>query len=238
MSPNVGLFGRPDVGEVLDAVTELAALLPFFPQDAFALKLLAEHVHEFIGTREQLDWFRRKAGGSLTKYDGVPALRALFCIKYAPFDGVLPIVECPGFEEDQLEAAFRQRELEENERRLQKYRREALLAPPEDREPFLLPEPPPMPEVPKQITAAASTLSAAAQIDQVEAGIRCQFCADGRRRVKSARTGSYIHPETECGLVPCKNRGPREGDEIETLPPQTPPVDGDASRTLDGGAAS
>ena len=80
--------------------------------------MIAEEVHKFVGTKEQLDWFKRKAVGWLTQYDGVPGLRALFCTRYSPFDGQVSIVDCPGFEEDRLEAEFRRREMESNEARL------------------------------------------------------------------------------------------------------------------------
>lgn len=212
------LYERPTVAEVVESLTAIAAMLPFFPQDNFALAVVAEDVHRFVGTREQLDWFHRQCRACLSTWDGVPALRALFCTKYAPFDGMLPIVEFPGMEEDRLEADFRRRELEENERRLERYRREALLAPPEDRAPFQLPEPQPMPEIPKQIAAGAVSLSAGAQIEQVQAAIKCNFCGDGRRRVRSNRTGAYVHTDTEVGRVPCKVKGPRDGDEVDDVP--------------------
>jgi hypothetical protein len=200
------LFERPTVAEVVKVITAISALLPFFPQDGFAISMIAEEVHRFVGTREQLDWFSRAARGHLSKWEGVPSLRALFCTKYPPFDGVLPIVEFPGLEEDRLEADFRRRELEENEQRLARYRAEALLAPPEDREPFLLPDPQPMPEIPKQITAGAQSLSAGAQIAEVEAAIRCTWCAEGFARVRSSVSANFIHTDTPVGRVVCKNR--------------------------------
>lgn len=200
-------YGRPTVTEVLEAITLVAAVVPFFPTGDLAVAVIAEEVHRFIGTREQLDWFQRLARGSLSKFEGVPQLRALFCTKYAPFDGVEPIVECAGFEEAQLENAYQRRVMDENDARLAQYRREALLAPAEDRAPLELP----MPEV-KQLPPApavvslAGAMSAGAQLEVVEAAIRCPWCAEGIPRVRSSVSANYVHIEVPyAGRVRCKN---------------------------------
>lgn len=218
------LFERPTEVEVLNALQQLAALLPFFPQDAYALRLLAQQVHEFVGTREQLDWFARKAGGWLTQYDGVPGLRALFCTRYSPFDGLPPIVDCPGFEEDRLEAEFRRREMDENDRRLAAYRRQAELAPPEDSEPLALPEPRPMPPSNPMVGRQARALSAGAQLAQLEGAVTCSWCAEGFARVRSSVSSNFIHPDTPVGRVVCKNRSADVGVPVtEPAPPPSSP---------------
>jgi hypothetical protein len=105
---------RPTVADVLDALALVAAVVPFFPQSQLALAVLAEDVHRFVGTREQLDWFQRKARGSLSTYEGLPQLRALYATKYEPFDGVAPIVDVAGFEADALEVSYSRRVMNEN----------------------------------------------------------------------------------------------------------------------------
>ena len=143
---------KPSRERVFAVVGTLAEVIPFFPQKELALDLITEAVLEFVGTEEQLDWFARAAVRSLSKYEGVPQLRALFCSKYAPADGLPPAVEIPGYTEEELEARFRQREIAENQRRHDEYLRQAQLAPPEDRAPFQLPElkqiPAPHPDTP------------------------------------------------------------------------------------------
>jgi hypothetical protein len=130
---------RPSRKSVFAVVGSLSTTISFFPQDPLALDLITDAVLEFVGTDEQLDWFARAAVRSLSKYEGVPQLRALFSTKYAPADGIPPSVEIPGFTEAELETKFNQKQIEGNERRLAEYKRQAQLAPPEDRAPFELP---------------------------------------------------------------------------------------------------
>jgi hypothetical protein len=224
------IYDRPTVGDVVDAMMFMAAALPFFPQDAFALSVIAEEVHKFVGTKEQLDWFKRKAVGWLAQYDGVPGLRALFCTRYSPFDGQVPIVDCPGFEEDRLEAEFRRLEMESNEARLAEYRRQALLAPPEDLEPLQLLEAKPIPEGNPLVHRQARALSAGAQLAQVEGAITCSWCAEGFARVRSSVSSNFIHTDTPVGRVVCKNRSADVGVPV-TEPASAPqsPAEGSAS---------
>jgi hypothetical protein len=131
---------KPSRERIAAIVGALSEVVPFFPQKPLALDLITEAVLEFVGTDEQLEWFARAAIRNLPKYEGVPQLRALFCTKYAPADGLPAVVEIAGHTEEELEARFRQREIAENQRRHDEYLRQARLAPAEDRAPFQLPE--------------------------------------------------------------------------------------------------
>ena len=129
----------PTIDDCLAGVETMAAVIPFFPQTNSAKGLIAGFLLHFVSTNEQLGWFIGAACENLTKYEGGPALRALFCTKFPPADGLLPVVVIPGFSSTELEQQFEQRQAVENEQRFNEYKRERGLAPPEDREPFQLP---------------------------------------------------------------------------------------------------
>lgn len=130
---------KPTRESVAKVALALSEVVPFFPKTEFGLELVTEFILEFVGNDEQLQWFARAAGRSLARYEGMPQLRALFCTKYPPADGIQPLVEVEGMSEDQLEADFKRREMAANEARLEEYRRQAALAPPEDSAPLELP---------------------------------------------------------------------------------------------------
>jgi signal transduction histidine kinase len=139
---------KPTVLEVSKVVGSLTELISFFPSTLEAKTIIVTEIYNFVGTVEQLEWFKGACIRQMTKWEGVPTLRAIFCTRYAPADGLPATVELPGYSSDEQEARFRLREMEDNDRRMLEYRRQALLAPPEDREPFLLPpaKAPPEPE--------------------------------------------------------------------------------------------
>ena len=131
---------KPSREQVLQAVVSIGEIIPFFPKGSLSDDLIVECLLEFIGDERQLEWFANAAVRRLSKYEGIPQLRRLFCIKYQPADGIQPIFDDPAefaAQESMLEAQYRMREMEENDRRLAEYRRQAALAPPEDREPLL-----------------------------------------------------------------------------------------------------
>jgi hypothetical protein len=131
---------KVSLAEAWEATTLLAELLPFFPRAEIARRFIAAEIYNFVGTKEQLDWFLVAAARTIKKWEGLPPLRALYATRYEPDDGVRPTIELPGFTADELEAKHRLREMAENAQRFENYRRQALLAPPEDREAFRLPE--------------------------------------------------------------------------------------------------
>ena len=131
---------KPSLTQIGEAVDALAELVPFFPKVPIAHKVIIAEIYRFVASEEQLTRFIETYVRKVPKYESVPQLRAVFYSLYAPADGVAPTVDVPGFTADDLEAEYRMREMADNERRLEEYRRQAQLAPPEDREPFLLPE--------------------------------------------------------------------------------------------------
>ncbi len=130
---------KPSRKSVYDVVVALSQIIPFFPTSDLALDLITESVLEFVGSEERLKWFSRAAIRCISKYEGMPLLRALYCTKYSPADGVDPLVDVPGMSEVELEAAFMKREMARDMARFEEYKREGQLAPPEDRAPLQLP---------------------------------------------------------------------------------------------------
>ena len=185
---------KPTRADTFKVVGALSQIIPFFPTSAAALDLITEFVLEFVGNDEQLQWFARSAGRSLARYEGMPHLRALFCTKYPPADGIQPLVEVEGMSEDQLEADFKRREMAANEARLEEYKRQAALAPPEDRAPLELP-------------AVVEMLKPMPAPDPETERAGCPWCAAGFTRVRSSiahpSAEIFVHPDTDVGRVIC-----------------------------------
>lgn len=120
---------KPTYEDIMKVVDLFIEMVPFFPNSVAARCAVCEEVYSFVSTQEQLEWFskafRQIAG---TKWMGEPMLRAVFCTRYEPADGIMPKVEVPGYATEELEARHRLQEMQENERRLQSYRQEALAA--------------------------------------------------------------------------------------------------------------
>ncbi len=64
------------------------ALLKFFPADDFARAELVSMVCEMASTNEQIEWLVKRARNVWNQWEGPSELRALFCSKYKPADGV------------------------------------------------------------------------------------------------------------------------------------------------------
>jgi hypothetical protein len=233
---------KPSREEVLKAVARMSVVVPFFPKIELALDIIADCVRSMVANSEQLEWFTKKVCVTMKTWDdgGIPVLRAIFCTQYAPDDGEAPVVEVPGMTEADLEMRFRAMEMQENDRRFQEYQRLALAVPIED-----LPLLAPPSEVYRALAQGAKMdppdcQAYDAAYDTSPMGkppILCPWCADGNPRVRSSVSGSLVHTNTEAGRVVCKNRNPDPAP-VGFDAPQTPPVDADASRTLDGGSAS
>jgi hypothetical protein len=226
---------KPTREECLKAVMGMSLVIPFFPKIDFALAIIADTVREFVGNSEQLAWFEKAACASIRTWDdgGIPLLRALYCTKYAPDDGVPPIMEMVGMTAAELEGRFRAMELADNERRFEEFKRQAVLGPPENREALGLPVP----------ISAMNQLKYHPEFDtkplpDAVGPIPCPWCAQGNPRVRSSVSDRLVHTDTEVGRVLCKSRNPWPVPVDEPDPVQTPPVDPDASRTLDGGSPS
>lgn len=129
------------MAQVSAVVTTLTALVPFFPFDLEAKGIISTEIYKFVGTVAQLNWFKTACIQQMPKWQSVPHLRAIYATRYSPADGLPAVLQMPGYSPADQEARFFLREVEENDKRLAGYRRQAQLAPPEDRAPFLLPAP-------------------------------------------------------------------------------------------------
>ena len=73
------------------------ALLKFFPTDDFARAELVSMVCEMASTNEQIEWLVKRARNVWSQWEGPSELRALFCSKYKPADGVECFSALPQF---------------------------------------------------------------------------------------------------------------------------------------------
>ena len=64
------------------------ALMAFFPSDPEVRAGLVAILLEMIETDEQLDWLVSRALRLYTRWPGVAEIRALYCSRYKPKDGV------------------------------------------------------------------------------------------------------------------------------------------------------
>ena len=130
---------KPTLDQVMRGVDLMGELMVFFPKSIAARSVIASEIHNFVGTERQLSWFIDATLQHFSKFEGLPFFRALYCTKFEPADGMMPVVELPGYTTDALEAKFRRNEMDENERRLQDYQQQMIR---EGKKPnkFLLPE--------------------------------------------------------------------------------------------------
>lgn len=130
---------KPTLDAVMRGVDLMGELMLFFPKSLAARSVIATEIHSFAGTEQQLAWFIDATVSHFSKFEGLPFLRALYCTKFEPADGMMPVVELPGYSTEAMEAKFRAKEMDENERRLEDYKQKAIS---EGKKPgkFLLPE--------------------------------------------------------------------------------------------------
>ena len=69
------------------AVNRLA-LMAYFPADADVRGALVDIILEMVETQEQCDWLVARALKLYAKWPGVAELRALFCSRWKPRDGI------------------------------------------------------------------------------------------------------------------------------------------------------
>jgi hypothetical protein len=134
---------KPTAVEILEMVGRIAAanVIPFFPQTEEAWIMLTSEIQSFVSDRQEIALFTQNLLRYCKKYEGPAGLRQIYCAFSIPADGIYPAEALPGFSSDEGEARAKRREMEENDRVMAEYKRQALLGPPEDRAPLLLPEP-------------------------------------------------------------------------------------------------
>jgi hypothetical protein len=119
-------------------VNTLAMLVNWFPQDAAARAMIAAEIHCFVGDRSQVEWFATACIRHFSKWEGLPAFRALYNTRFEPDDGVKPSVDLPGFTTDELEAKYRERVMDENTHKFKEFKQKALGT--GSGSPFLIPD--------------------------------------------------------------------------------------------------
>jgi hypothetical protein len=109
----------------IQAVRRACAFIPMMPQDDVFVAELTEELQLLVSSEEQLAWLVSTARKVMTKWQSIADLRGLFCTRFAPADGFVNSCSVAGFRTEDLENAFRVREVAENEQRVLAYRAEA-----------------------------------------------------------------------------------------------------------------
>jgi hypothetical protein len=74
--------------ETASAAVSKLALMAFFPADADIRAALVWALLEMVETEEQLDWLVRRALRLYSKWPGIGEIRAIYCSKFKPKDGI------------------------------------------------------------------------------------------------------------------------------------------------------
>ena len=82
---------KTTLDRVAQGVELIAEFMQDFPPSRAAHGLVAQHIHDFVGTDQQLQWFVQACIRHFHCWPGVPQLRALYCSKFAPDDGESPV---------------------------------------------------------------------------------------------------------------------------------------------------
>ena len=133
---------KPDDPKIITTVSAWAAVMIGFPKTPIAIAVIAQEISGMVGSYAELEWLSTTLIRNVDKWPGVSQVRALFATQFKPADGAWPASACelPGFRPEDFENRFFEKEMAENEKRLESYRKERLIAPPEDRVPLALPE--------------------------------------------------------------------------------------------------
>ena len=86
------------------AVVTMKELMPFFPSDLNAQTFLVLSLQEMIETEEQLNWLVKTAVQVMTEWKGPAGLRALYCSRFTPMDGIVLPCDIPGYRPEDCEA--------------------------------------------------------------------------------------------------------------------------------------
>jgi hypothetical protein len=81
---------------IIQAVAKLGALT-YFPSEPGARQALMELLGRMVSTPEQLDWLVRTLVDRVGTYPGPAEIRAVFCTRFRPKDGVEVWSALPGF---------------------------------------------------------------------------------------------------------------------------------------------
>jgi hypothetical protein len=122
--------------EFARALITMRRIIAFFPKDVETQRIIMSQIMRFVGTggdlTQRLEWFAQETINRFTRWGDdctLPSLRALYCTRYDPADGIQPTVVLEGYEENDLEARFRAREMNQYEARLAEWQEQKRLNP-------------------------------------------------------------------------------------------------------------
>lgn len=74
--------------EEADVVVEAMTVLPHFPNAPAAQALIASELTAMCGTADQALWLARRMSQLYGKWPGMQEMRACYCSKFKPLDGI------------------------------------------------------------------------------------------------------------------------------------------------------
>ncbi len=69
-------------------IVEMLSVLPYFPNKAGAQSLIADEIQSMCQAFEQGVWLARRMSQLVSKWEGLREMRAIYCSKYSPKDGL------------------------------------------------------------------------------------------------------------------------------------------------------
>jgi len=78
----------PPKPEAVSSAVNQLALMAFFPSDREVRGALVSVLADLVETEDQLDWLVNRALRLYAKWPGVAELRALYCSRFKPRDGI------------------------------------------------------------------------------------------------------------------------------------------------------
>jgi len=124
---------RPTRQQIAAAVATMSGgLVKYFPSDESAQRVIMLELERMVPTVEILNWLVDKFLRVIGEWSSLKDLRGVLCIRCTPLDGIRASCYLPGFTPDELEASWHARQLEESTARIEQYRKQQQLMPPED----------------------------------------------------------------------------------------------------------
>ncbi len=92
----------------IDQAMDDLATIPYFPQADNVRAAVMDNLLRFVAGPEEFLWLVRTTVATAKQWCGVAEMRALYCTRYRPVDGLKPEPQCalPGFTPSDLEAEY------------------------------------------------------------------------------------------------------------------------------------
>ena len=114
---------------ILEAVISLSNI-PFAPQEPHQQEKLMYAIAAFADRPDALAWTVDVAVAKWRRWLGVAELRAIYCTKFKPADGIEEeVIETTGFRPSDNETAYLLEQARETDRQLAAWKRQAALLP-------------------------------------------------------------------------------------------------------------